>query len=62
MLTSRSSLLIASENLFLNLSDAGETAICSFSCITHISTKKSRLVNKAVEIKSPHHALCHALQ
>ena len=35
-------LLTASENLFWNMSDARETAICSFTGITHISEKISR--------------------
>ena len=34
--------LTASGNLFLNMSDARETANCSFTCITHISEKISR--------------------
>ena len=34
--------LTASGNLFLNMSDARETAICSFMGITHISEKISR--------------------
>ena len=37
-----SSVLTASGNLFLNMSDARETAICSFTGITHISEKISR--------------------
>ena len=36
------SVLTVSGNLFLNMSDAGETAICSFTGITHISEKISR--------------------
>ena len=35
-------LLTASGNLFLNMSDARETANCSFTGITHISEKISR--------------------
>ena len=35
-------LLTASENLFVNTSDARETANCSFTGITHISGKISR--------------------
>ena len=34
--------LTAPGNLFLNMSDASETAICSFTGITHISEKISR--------------------
>ena len=35
-------LLTASDNLFGNIGDARETAICSFMGITHISEKISR--------------------
>ena len=34
--------LTASGNLFINMSDARKTAICSFMGITHISEKISR--------------------
>ena len=37
-----SHVLIASGNLLLNMSDAHETANCSFTGITHISEKISR--------------------
>ena len=37
-----SNVLTASGNLFLNMSDARETANCSFTGITHISEKISR--------------------
>ena len=36
--------LTASENLFLNMSDARETAICSFTGITNISEKKFQML------------------
>ena len=56
-------MLTASGNCFWNMSDARETANCSFPSIAHISEKISKmllvLANKEGEPKPPHRALGH---
>ena len=47
--------LTALGNTFLNISDARETAICSFTGITHISEKISRCCEHIRKVKYSFH-------